>query len=71
MTQIRNTGLAFSLALSVAIMVLPFCEWHTDETGVVFVVLLSLAAAIGYLVPRYGWLGGSAIGASIPVAHFA
>lgn len=70
MKPFRPSRNAFRLALLASIALLLFCDWKSDEIEFIFVVLLSLAAAIGFFMPRSGWYGGALIGASIPIAHF-
>jgi len=62
----RNPYLA-SLALALAVLI--YVEWHTDEVTVVFALLLMLAAALGFARPPSRVTTGLVLGLAIAIAH--
>ena len=71
MINLDETPMRYWLGLAAATAVLLFFEWHTDESGFMFAVLLLIAGASGFLAPRHAIWSSLVIGAAIPLAHFA
>lgn len=63
--------LLYVLALLVALMLLLYVEWHTDEVTIVLGLLLLLALANGFGRPGAALVTGLVLGLAIPLAHFA
>jgi len=70
MINLDSTPFRYWFGLLGGAAFLLFCEWHTDETGFMFGLLLVLAGGIGFLAPRHAILSALVIGAAIPLAHF-
>jgi hypothetical protein len=63
--------LLYILALLVALALLLYVEWHTDEVTIVLGLLLLLALANGFGRPGAALATGLVLGLAIPLAHFA
>jgi len=63
--------LLHALALAVALALLLYVEWHTDEVTIVLGLLLLLALANGFGRPGAALVTGLVLGLAIPLAHFA
>jgi hypothetical protein len=55
------------LALALAILI--YVEWHTDEVTLVLALLLLLAAALGFARPAAALATGLVLGLAILLAH--
>jgi hypothetical protein len=68
MNGIRKTSLAFA-ALAIGLSIILFFEWHTDEPGVVLLVLVAVSLVAGLAVPARFLLFGLCLGWAILAAH--
>lgn len=70
MTRLDSRG-GLAVILAIAIAVLIFIEWHTDEPLVVLPVLLIACLTGGVLAPRFWIASGLMLGWAILAAHAA
>jgi hypothetical protein len=68
-TALYSAAPRYVLPLAGALTILLWCEWHTDESGFMFALLILIAALMGALAPRLAAVSGALLGLAIPAAH--
>lgn len=68
MTRVEQDGL-FCATIAIALSILLFFEWHTDEPLVVLPVLLLVSFVAGLIMPRRHLVSALIIGWAIVCAH--
>lgn len=62
---LAQVGLGTAIAIAACV---GYVDQHNDEVWAALILILSTTFALGFILPRYGWLWAFLIGGSVPVA---